>query len=119
MKLKTFTTETVKESVKLKDPNVKADRKCCCKLGIVAKSRNLKLHDVYAHELGHVPWSIATPYGTLQKPMKSLLLDISEKDVVPMTCAPLRAVMINDKFANIQTLTQPLLSGFDNCDNCK
>ncbi len=86
---------------------------------IIAKSRDLNLHDVYAHELGPVPWSIATPYGTLYKAKKALVLDILEKDVVPMQNAPPGAVLIVDAFANIQILKQPILPGSDNRNNRK
>ena len=111
LKLRTFTNETVQKSVKVKgrDVIVKADRSFFCKLVIIAKARDLDLYDVYSHELGPIPWAIATPHGTLYKATKSLLLDILEKNVPAVQHAPLGSVWIIDAFANIQILKKPVL----------
>ncbi len=62
-------------------------------------SRNLNLHHAYPHDLGSILWSIATPYGTLYKAEKAILLDILEQNAVPMKHAPPDAVLIIDAFA--------------------
>ena len=106
LKLKTFSNETAEKSVKVggKELIVKADRNFFCKLVVIAKTRELDLYQVYSYELGPVPWSIATQYGTLYKTDKSKLLEDLEKNVPYVQQSPQGAVWIFDVFANIQVL---------------
>ena len=69
--------------------------------------RDLDLYEVYSHELGPIPWAIATPHGTLYKTSKPLLLEELEKGIPSIQAAREGSVWIIDVFASIQTLKQP------------
>ena len=101
-KLQTFTSQA-NLSHGDKTLVVKADRSFFCKLVVIARTRNLDLYDVYSYELGPIPWSIATPHGTLYKTTKAQLLEELEKDV-PTTRAPDGSVFIIDgnQFIQVQ-----------------
>jgi len=109
MKLHTFSTETVKKTLKVsdKDITVKADRTFFCKLVAIAQTRELDLYDVYSYELGPISWAIATPHGTIYKTTKSGLFQELEKDLPYICQAPMGSVCIKDAFANIQKLHKP------------
>ena len=82
---------------------MKADRNFFCKLAFIAKTRDLDLHNVYAHELGPIPWAIATPLGTPLKTDKSKLLEDIECGI-PSSPRPQNAAWIIDAYSFIQTL---------------
>ncbi len=105
LKLNTFTTQITEKKVKVgdKELTIRADRSFFCKLVFIAQSRNLDLFEVYSHELGPIPWAIATPLGTALKPDKAKLMEILEKDT-PALSKPQGAAWIIDTFAAIQTL---------------
>ena len=108
-KLKTFSSDVKQKTVKVgdKELQVKADRNFFRKLVVIAKMPDLDLSEVYSHELGPVPWSIATAHGTLYKATKALLLEDLENDIPPTRSAPPQAVWIMDGFSNIQVLKEP------------
>ena len=104
-KLNTFTNQTSEKKVKVGSHEiiVKADRSFFCKLVAIARSRDLDLFDVYSHELGPIPWAIATPHGTLYQSDKAKLIEELEKDI-PSVPPPANASWIIDLFAAIQVL---------------
>lgn len=112
-KLKTFTSQNVEKNVKVGDKNVviKADRMFFCKLVVIAKMRDVDLYDVYSHELGPIPWAIATQNGTIYKVTKSLLLEELEKNVPSTRRLPAGVCVIIDAFATIQVLKKPKVPG--------
>ena len=78
-----------------------------CKLGVVAKARELDLYDVYSDQFGPIPWSNAEPHGTLYRTDKSKLQEEFENHVGAGGNAPAQAVWVVVLSANIQTLKRP------------
>ncbi len=106
LKLNTFTTQVTEKKVKLgnKELTIRADRSFFCKLVFIAQSRNLDLFEVYSHELGPIPWAIATPLGTALKPDKAKLMEILEKDTPVLQQPRQGAAWVIDTFAAVQAL---------------
>ncbi|KAK3746534.1 hypothetical protein QZH41_007378 [Actinostola sp. cb2023] len=67
IKKKTFRKENGKEII------LKADRVLFGQMIVIAQSRNLSMNEVLVHPLGPLPWSLATPDGSLRKTNKATL----------------------------------------------
>ena len=72
-------------------------------MAFIATSRELDLFEVFSHELGPIPWALATVHGTLYKFPKSKILEDLEKDIHAIQC-PANIALVIDSFANIQKL---------------
>ena len=118
-RLQTFTSQAVEKNVMIGNRNVviKADRSFFCKLVVIAQMRELDLFEVYSHELGPIPWAIATQDGTLHKATKSSLLEDLEKDVPSVGRPPPQSAMIIDAFTSIQVLKKPKQPGEEEEDD--
>ena len=71
-------------------------------LAVVAQAREFNLQDVLSHELGPLPYSLATLDGGLMKTSKSKLLPLLEKDVTSLDIVPSRAAYIVDAMATLR-----------------
>ena len=54
---------------------IKADRSFICKSVFIASSTHFDIFEVFSHEMGSIPWALATPHGTLYKSPKSKVLE--------------------------------------------
>ena len=82
MRLKTFSTlrKTAKTQSKSGEKvNITADRQLFGRIMVVAKSREIDLKELFAHELSPVPLSLAKPVGALNRTAKQTLLAELEK----------------------------------------
>ena len=80
--LKTFSTLTKAAKTLSKSGekmNITADRQLFGRIMVVAKTREVDLKELFAHELSPVPLSLAKPDGTLNKTAKQTLLAELEK----------------------------------------
>lgn len=67
---------------------VDADRELFSRIVVVARTRDISLKDIFAHELSSVPQSIAQVDGTLRKAAKSALLTEIEKEISAQSSLP-------------------------------
>jgi hypothetical protein len=101
--LKIFSVKT-KVSKTDKNTILKADRHLFARLLVIAQSRQLNMRDVLRHELGSIPWSIATTDGCLVKTNKAALSSIIEKGSEHNGVLPNQSVWIFDAMALVQSL---------------
>ena len=115
LKLSTFSENTIQKRMKVSGSEIaiKADRAFFSKLVTIAKVRDLDLHEVYSHELGPIPWALATVHGTLCKTEKSVLLKELEKDTASLNRTPQGAAWIIDGMALIQVLRKPSAEAYE------
>jgi hypothetical protein len=99
--LKTFSVKT-KVSKADKNTILKADRHLFARL--IAQSRQLNMRDVLRHELGQIPWYIATTDGCLVKTNKAALSSIIEKGSEQNGVLLNQSVWIFDAMALIQSM---------------
>ena len=71
-------------NVKGKEEILVADRKLFGRLAVIAQSRSLNMGEVLQYTLGPVPWSLASPDGSLAKTAKPKLTDSLEKEMSPV-----------------------------------
>ena len=65
-----------------------ADRNLFARLATIAQTRSVDMCLVLAFPLGPVPWSLASPDGSLVKTNKAKLLHYLEEDSQPLTIVP-------------------------------
>ena len=105
MKLKTLQSLTVTRKVKTASGMVQlcADKSLFARLAVLAQNRAMDMRVVMSYPLGPLPWSLASPDGSLVKTTKSKLLHLLEEEVVPSQETP-RGAWIIDGMALLQAL---------------
>ncbi|KAK3750403.1 hypothetical protein QZH41_005565 [Actinostola sp. cb2023] len=98
IKKKTFRKENGKEII------LKADRVLFGQMIVIAQSRNLSMNEVLVHPLGPLPWSLATPDGSLRKTNKATLAKELQRNVPAVDIIPLPSATIIDGMALVQRL---------------
>ncbi|KAK3748348.1 hypothetical protein QZH41_000090 [Actinostola sp. cb2023] len=98
IKKKTFRKENGKEII------LKADRVLFGQMILIAQSRNLSMNEVLVHPLGPLPWSLATPDGSLRKTNKATLAKELQRNVPAVDIIPLPSATIIDGMALVQRL---------------
>lgn len=83
---------------------LRADRNLFARLLVIGQSRQIDLRDLLTHELGPVPWSLATYDGSLAKTNKSALAKLLEDGVEILPNLPNASAVIIDAMALLQTL---------------
>ena len=83
---------------------LRADRNLFARLLVIGQSRQIDLRDLLTHELGPVPWSLATYDGSLAKTNKSTLAKLLEDGVEILPNLPNASAVIIDAMALLQTL---------------
>ncbi|KAK3713974.1 hypothetical protein QZH41_005643 [Actinostola sp. cb2023] len=71
---------------------------------VIAQSRNLSMNEVLVHPLGPLPWSLATPDGSLRKTNKATLAKELQRNVPAVDIIPLPSATIIDGMALVQRL---------------
>lgn len=71
---------------------------------IIAESRDLQMKDVSSHALGPLPWSLASPDGTMRKTNKAALAKELQKNIQPAEEIPRASACIIDGMALVQRL---------------
>lgn len=109
LKLESFRDAWKKTSVRAGERNViiRADRNLFAHLLVIGQSRQLDLRELLTHELGPLPWSLASPDGSLTKTNKAVLPTLLEDGVngLPKLPDQTTAVII-DAMAMLQTLVR-------------
>jgi len=67
---------------------VRADRNLFARLLVIGQSRKIDLKDLLSHELGPIPWSLATTDGSIAKTNKSVLPKLLEDGVEALNVLP-------------------------------
>ena len=83
---------------------LRADRNLFARLLVIGQSRQIDLRDLLTHELGPVPWSLATYDGSLAKTNKSALAKLLEDGVEILRNLTNASAVIVDAMAQPQTL---------------
>ena len=83
-KLKTFADVQSKKRINIGSKTfiLKADRSLFGRIIVIAQSRQLQMRDVLAHPLGPLPWTLATPQGTLRKTSKAIFAQHLQKKIL-------------------------------------
>ena len=103
--LKTFANIcTNKVRFKGKDVIIKANRNLFARMIVIAQSRELDMHDVFAHPLGPLPWALANEDGSLRKTDKARLLNHIGKNVRPAEVLPNLSACIIDGMSVVQKI---------------
>ena len=109
LKLGSFRDAQKKTSVTAGDRNViiRADRNLFARLLVIGQSRQMDLKELLTHELGPLPWSLASSDGSLAKTNKAILSKELENGVECLSNLPdlTRAVII-DAMAVMQALVR-------------
>ena len=84
----------LKTTLKGRQTLLKAHCNLFAQFAVVAQAREFNMQDVLSHELGPLPYSLATLDGGLMKTSKSKLLPLLEKDVTSLDIVPSRAAYI-------------------------
>ncbi len=94
LKLKTFSDMKNRMSAKAcgKEVILHADRNLFGRMILAAQSRTLDIKEVLSHPLGPIPWSLATPDGSLRKTSKAslahtLVHNVPVAEVIPAPSA--------------------------------
>lgn len=82
-----------------RDVAIKADRQLYGRLLATAQTHEMNMRLVFSHSHGPVPWSLASPDGSMAKTTKSKLLKCLEKNTAPVDNIPLNAPHIIDGMA--------------------
>ena len=83
---------------------LQADRNLFARLLVIRQSQQIDLRDLLTHELGPVPWSLATYDGSLAKTNKSVLVKLLEDGVEILPNLTNASAVIVDAMAQLQTL---------------
>ena len=103
--LKTFANIcTNKVRFKGKDVIIKADRNLFARMIVIAQSRELDMHYVFAHPLGPLPWALANEDGSLRKTDKARLLNHIGKNVPPAEVLPNLSACVIDGMSVVQKI---------------
>ena len=109
LKLGSFRDAQKKTSVTAGDRNViiRADRNLFARLLVIGQSRQMDLKDLLTHELGPLPWSLASSDGSLAKTNKAILSKELENGVECLSNLPeLTTAVIIDAMAVLQALVR-------------
>ncbi len=108
--LKTFSDLVGKQKSQTssqKEVIIKADRSVFARLLVVAQQReNITIDEVLRYELGPLPWSMATVFGTMQKTTKSLMTKVLITDEHKVKQIPPNSACIIDMMALVQSWTK-------------
>ena len=89
----------------------------CARLIVLAQHRKLDMREVLKYSLGSLPWSLASPDGSLTKTNKAKLLHLMETSQEQERDVPTRAALIYDGMAVIQSFSGSLIpKTFLTCD---
>ncbi len=109
--LGSFSTLTSTKQKKTSDEKtviIKADRGLFARLMVIAQRRNIDFDIILQHELGPLPWSLSTVFGTLQTTTKSAMLNAILDIACPLIPQiPSNSALVIDFMALIQTYTNP------------
>lgn len=106
-KLKTFSDMKKKKGITKasgKEVVLKADRNLFGQMILVAQSRNIDLKEVLAHPLGPIPWSLATPEGSLRKTNKAALAKALIQNIKAAESIPSPSACVIDGMSIVQKL---------------
>ena len=94
-----------------------SDRYLFAQMSLIAQRRNLDMRIVLTYPLGPLPWSLATPQGTLRKTNKSKLIQLLTHNVDPLDDVPGTAAYVIDMMSFVQKLpdTSHVLKYFGLC----
>lgn len=109
LKLGTFSDARKKTSVNKDGKTVilKADRNLFARLLVIGQSRKMDLRELLVHELGPLPWSLASFDGSLAKTNKAVLSKLIEDGVESQQHLPEQvSAVIIDAMALLQTLVK-------------
>ena len=109
LKLGTFRDVQKKSTIKQggKEVIIKADRNLFARLIVIGQSRQIDLRDLLAHELGTLPWSLASLDGTLAKTNKATLQKSLEDNVECLPSLPTNTTaVIIDAMATLQMIVK-------------
>ena len=109
LKVGSFRDAQKKTSVTAGDRNfiIRADRNLFARLLVIGQSRQMDLKDLLSHELGPLPWSLASSDGSLAKTNKAILSKLLENGVECLPTLPdLTTAVIIDAMAMLQTLVR-------------
>ena len=94
---------------------LQADRNLFARLLVIGQSRQIDLRDLLTHELGPVPWSLATYDGSLAKTNKSVLAKLREDGVEILPNLTNASAVIIDAMAQLQALRRIPDRFIDHC----
>lgn len=117
-KLKTFSQlhKKIKVGKGTKEVVLKADRALFAHMIVIAEARKLSIKEVLKHPLGPIPWSLATPDGSLRKTTKSTLAKELQKNV-PEVESMQQSACIIDGMAMVQKVKGDLKTFADIADS--
>lgn len=105
--IKTFATATKKKQTKCMDGRsviLKADRALFGRMIVMGQCRDINMKDMLCHPLGPLPWSLATPDGSLRKTNKTALVTSIKKNIPLAYTVPAHSSTIIDGMALVQRL---------------
>ena len=94
---------------------LQADRNLFARLLVIGQSRQIDLRDLLTHELGPVPWSLATYDGSLAKTNKSVLAKLLEDGVEILPNLTNASAVIINAMAQLQALCRIPDRFIDHC----
>ncbi|KAL8625537.1 hypothetical protein ACOMHN_014626 [Nucella lapillus] len=106
--IKTFATATKKKQTKCMDGRsviLKADRALFGRMIVMGQCRDINMKDMLCHPLGPLPWSLATPDGSIRKTNKAALATFIKKNIPLADTVPAHSATIIDGMALVQRLT--------------
>ena len=109
LKLGSFRDACKKSSLTVGDKNVviRSDRNLFARLLVIGQSRHMDLRELLIHELGPLPWSLASCDGSLAKTNKAALSKLLEDGVECLPSLPDQTTaVIMDAMAVLQTLVR-------------
>ena len=104
--LKTFSAmkQVKKLNVNGKDVIIQADRSLFARILILQEKRSISTRELLKYSLGPIAWSLATPEGSIYKPVKAKLLNVLEERIPVLGTTPPKAARIYDGMCVIQQL---------------
>ncbi|KAL8606341.1 hypothetical protein ACOMHN_050821 [Nucella lapillus] len=106
--IKTFATATKKKQTKCMDGRsviLKADRALFGRMIVMGQCHDINMKDMLCHPLGPLPWSLATPDGSIRKTNKAALATFIKKNIPLADTVPAHSATIIDGMALVQRLT--------------
>ena len=114
-KVKSFNDLKVVRKVGNKDvvPPLRMDRGAFAWMALLGQFRQIDMKVVFTYPLGHLPWSLADPYGLPRKTSKAKLSQQLERRITVTEKYPEHATSIFDGMAVLQKLKIPSGATFD------
>ena len=109
LKMGTFKDVQKKVSVKINTKNIiiQADRNLFARLVVIGQSRHLSIRELLSHELGPIPWSLASCDGSIAKTNKAALSKLLEEGVESPQILPVdTTAIVIDAMAMLQMLVR-------------